>query len=92
MRGPLYGAGTQGQEETEAATDTEKNPEHRPSRKAAQKSPEPGAHCPLFPDFQNGDNANIYSVFVRIELIFVNLELILEKLLEHSTCYSTELC
>ena len=47
---------------------------------------------PLLPDFQNGDNANIYSVFVRIELIFVNLELILEKLLEHSTCYSTELC
>ena len=43
MRGPLYGAGTQGQEETEAATDTEKNPEHCPSHKAAQKSPEPGA-------------------------------------------------
>jgi len=44
VRGPLYGAGTQGQEKTEAATDTEKNPEHRPSCKAAQKSPEPGAH------------------------------------------------
>ena len=41
---------------------------------------------PLFPDFQNGDNAKIYSVFVRIELIFVNLELILEKVLEHSAC------
>ena len=46
---------------------------------------------PLVPDFQNGDNANIYSVFLRIELIFVNLELILKKLLEHSACYSIEL-
>ena len=44
----------------------------------------------LFPDFQNGDNANIYSAFVRIELIFVNLKLILEKLLEHSARCSIE--
>ena len=44
MRGPLYGAGTQGQEETEAATDTEKNPEHCPSHKAAQKNLKPVVH------------------------------------------------